>query len=94
MISEAQARAIDRQLEREDADAAKVDDADFDGYYPEVEVQLTGEDDNGFIIVGRTMTAMRKAGVPRQHIETFRIEAMSGNYDHLLRTVMKWVSTS
>ena len=93
MMSQAQANAISRQLEREARDAAKVDDADFDGYYPEVEVQLTGEDDNGFVIVARVMKALRRHGVPRQHIEAFRIEATSGDYNHLLQTVMKWVST-
>lgn len=92
MTSDAQAKAIDRQLERDAADAAIVDDADFDGYYPEVEVQLTGEDGNAFFIISRTMRALRKAGVPRQHVEAFRIEAMSGDYNNVLNTVAKWVT--
>lgn len=62
--------------------------------YPDINVQLTGEDGNGFAIVSRVMTAMRRAGVPKDKIDEFRREATSGNYDHLLATCMKWVEVS
>lgn len=62
--------------------------------HPEVHVQLSGEDGNGFAIIGRATRAMERAGVPETEIEEFRSEAMSGDYDHLLRTVMRWVETS
>ncbi len=37
---------------------------------------------------------MRRAGVPPTEIEAFRVEAMSGDYDNLLATAMKWVDVS
>lgn len=56
-------------------------------------VPLLGHDGNAFAIIGRTMYALRKAGVEREEIEKFRIEAESGDYDNVLRTVMRWVDT-
>ena len=62
--------------------------------YPEVEVQLSEMDGNGFVIIGRTRTALRRHGVPNEEIEEFQSEAISGDYDRLLQTVMAWVRTS
>jgi len=59
--------------------------------YPEVQVQLTGEDGNAFAILGRTAAALRHAGVPQEEIDNFYAEATSGDYDHLLQTTMAWV---
>jgi hypothetical protein len=59
--------------------------------YPEVQVQLTGEDGNAFAVLGRTATALRAAGVPQEEVEAFFAEATSGDYDHLLQTTMAWV---
>ncbi len=59
--------------------------------YPEVQVQLSGEDGNAFAILGRTTAAMRQAGVPQDEIDSFFAEATSGDYDHLLQTTMRWV---
>jgi hypothetical protein len=59
--------------------------------YPEVQVQLSGEDGNAFAILGRTTAALRAAGVPQQEIDTYFGEATSGDYDHLLQTTMAWV---
>ena len=61
--------------------------------YPNVKVKLTGEDGNAFFIIGRTIAAMRKAKISEENITTFRVEAMSGDYNHLLQTVMTTVST-
>lgn len=61
--------------------------------FPDVHVQLSGEDGNAFAILARVKRAMRKGGVPDEFIAEFREEAMSGDYDHLLQTVMDWVST-
>jgi hypothetical protein len=60
--------------------------------YPKVHVQLSGEDGNGFMIVGRVSREMRRAGVPIDEISAFTNEATSGNYDHLLQTAMAWVT--
>lgn len=62
--------------------------------YPEVEVQLTGEDGNGFSIVGRVRLALRSHGVPTDEIEAYTAEATSGDYDALLATTLSWVSAS
>jgi hypothetical protein len=59
--------------------------------YPEVQVQLTGQDGNAFAILGRTTAALRQAGVPQDEIDGFFAEATSGDYDHLLQTTMAWV---
>lgn len=59
--------------------------------YPEIEVQLSGEDGNAFAIIGRVRKAMRRADVPNAEIEQFTQECQSGDYDNLLRTCMKWV---
>ncbi len=62
--------------------------------YPDIGVQLTGEDGNAFAIMGAVTKALSRAGVERDEIDQFRSEAMSGDYDHLLQTCMKWVDVS
>lgn len=59
--------------------------------YPDVEVQLSGEDGNAFSIIGRVSRELRKAGAPAEEVERFREEAMSGDYDNVLQTCFKWV---
>lgn len=59
--------------------------------YPNIKVQLSGEDGNAFVVIGRTTRALRRAGVPDAEVDAFRDEAMAGDYDHLLQTAMRWV---
>ena len=59
--------------------------------YPKIKVQLTGEDGNAFFLIGRVRKAMRNAALSDNEIEKFSAEAMSGNYDHVLQTCMKYV---
>jgi hypothetical protein len=59
--------------------------------YPEVKVKLVGEDVNAFFILGTVRAALRAAGVSQEEIQAFVREATSGDYDHLLATVMAWV---
>lgn len=61
--------------------------------HPDVTVQLTGEDGNAFFIIGRTIKALRSAGVANAEVDEFKADAMSGDYDHVLQTVMSWVET-
>ena len=61
--------------------------------YPNILVNLSDCDGNAFSILGRVRKAMRRADIPETEIEQFSVEAMSGNYDHLLQTVMKTVET-
>jgi hypothetical protein len=62
--------------------------------YPEVEVQLTGQDGNAFAIMGRVAGALKKAGVPKEEVGEYMKESMSGDYNHLLQTAMKWVAVA
>lgn len=62
--------------------------------YPEVKVKLTGEDGNAFSIIGRVARELRRDGVSADEITKFRDEAMSGDYDNVLRTAMRWVEVS
>lgn len=62
--------------------------------YPNIEVQLTGKDGNAYAIMGAVEGALRRAGVPAEEIEEYKEESMSGDYDNLLVTAMRWVSVS
>lgn len=62
--------------------------------YPEIEVRLVGEDGNAFAIIGRVSKALRRAGIPKEEIAMFRVEATSGDYDNVLQTAMKWVEVA
>lgn len=60
--------------------------------YPEITVQLTGEDGNAFAIIGNVMKAIRK-GVGSDEAKEFADEAMSqGSYDELLAYCMRMVN--
>ena len=59
--------------------------------YPDIQVQLTGQDGNAFAILGRTTGALRRAGLPQEEIDDYVAEATSGDYDHLLQTNMRWI---
>lgn len=60
--------------------------------FPHVTVELSDVDGNSMVLLGRTRRAMRKAGVPDDEIEAFSEEAISGDYDHLLQTIMRTVN--
>jgi hypothetical protein len=63
--------------------------------FPDVHVQLSGEDGNVFSIIGRVRRALRKGGATADDIEAFTDEVeTSGCYDEALRTVMRWVDVS
>jgi len=57
--------------------------------YPGITVQLM--DGNAFSIIARARHALRRGGISREECSVFVAEAMNGDYDHLLQTVMKWV---
>jgi len=59
-----------------------------------VEVQLTGEDGNAFAIMASVKKALRQAGATKEDIEAYLAESMSGDYDNLLRTAMKYVEVN
>ena len=59
-----------------------------------VKVRLSGTDGNAFAIIGKVSKAMRKAKIENEIIQAFQHEAMSGDYNHLLQTCMKYVDVS
>ena len=61
--------------------------------YP-ISVQLSGTDGNAFAIMATVKNALKKAGVEQLEIDEYIHESMSGDYDHLLQTAMKWVQVS
>lgn len=62
--------------------------------YPDIDVPLIGEDGNAFAIIGRVAAALADAGVDDAEINAFRADAMSSDYNHLLRVVMNTVSVT
>jgi len=62
--------------------------------YGNVTVTLAGQDGNAFAIMSRVSKALRSEGVPNEEVEAYLSESMSGDYDSLLRTAMKWVNVT
>ena len=62
--------------------------------YGNLTVQLAGQDGNAFAIMAKVSGALRKGGVPNEEVEAYLSESMSGDYDNLLRTAMKWVTVA
>ena len=60
--------------------------------YPEVEVELIGEDGNAFYIMGAVKKALLKHGVGKEEINEYMADAMSGDYNHLLCVTRDWVT--
>lgn len=59
--------------------------------YPDVEVQLSGEEGNAFMMIGKTRRALKRHGVGDEEIEQFSTEATSGDYDNVINTIGRWV---
>jgi len=62
--------------------------------YEKISVKLTGEDGNAFAIMAKITSALQKGGAPESDIEKYQSESMSGSYDNLLQTAMKWVNVT
>lgn len=62
--------------------------------YENIKVRLTGTDGNAFAIMAKVSGALREEGVPSSEVEDYLAESMSGDYDALLRTAMRWVDVS
>jgi len=59
--------------------------------YPEIEAHIIGEDGNAFSVLGIVKRALTRGGVSSAEVDAFMNEAMSGDYNHLLRTCSEWV---
>ena len=63
--------------------------------FPEVHVQLSGEDGNVFAVIGRVRQALRKGGATVDDVKAFTDEVgASRSYDEALLVVMRWVDAS
>ena len=60
----------------------------------DITVKLTGQDGNAFFVLGKAKAALRQGGVPLAEINAFMDEATSGDYDHLLATVMEYMEVT
>lgn len=52
-------------------------------------LKLSGEDGNAFFILGRARKTARQAGWTDEQWELVANEAMAGDYNHLLQTMVK-----
>lgn len=59
--------------------------------YPNVKVQMSGEDGNSFMILGRVQKALRNAGATPTEIDEFLDEATASDYDNLVQVCLRWV---
>lgn len=60
--------------------------------YPNITLDLTGQDGNAFAILGSLRRALRDGGVPAEEITAIIEKAMTGDYNYLLGTVMNTVN--
>ena len=58
-------------------------------HYPEIEIELTGVDGNAFAIIGACRKVARRK-LTKEQLEEFQNEAMSGDYDNVLQTCMRY----
>ena len=59
--------------------------------YTDAVVQLTGKDGNAFLILGLVRRGIARSNHP-ELAEQFLLDAMDGDYDHLLKTCFRYVS--
>lgn len=57
----------------------------------DVTVKLIGEDGNAWNVIGLVGKALKAAGADQTEVDAFRTEAISGDYNHLIQTTLKWV---
>lgn len=60
--------------------------------YPNISVNLIGQDGNAFYILASVKKSLERNNVPKEEVALFMEEATSGDYDHLLQIVMEWVN--
>ena len=58
--------------------------------YPKVKVKLIGCDGNAFAIIGACLKEAKRKGLTKDQLDEFKTEAMSSDYDHLLKTCMDY----
>jgi len=58
-----------------------------------VKLNLVGINGNAFVIMGAFQVAAREAGWSKDEVKQVLDEAMSGDYDHLLHTILSHCET-
>lgn len=61
--------------------------------FPDVHVKLTGIDGNAMSIMAAIAKGLRHGG-HQDKVSEFMGEAMSGDYDNVITTAMRWVKVS
>lgn len=59
--------------------------------YPFVTMKLAGENSNPLAILGQAERVMRRAGVPQDDIDDYRLNALARDYWHLLKVTLETV---
>lgn len=57
----------------------------------DVEVELIGRDGNALAIVAAVKNGLKRAGATPDQVAEFVKEALSGDYNNVLRTAIEWV---
>ena len=55
-------------------------------------VRLTGQDGNAFAVMGTVKKALKKAGYPKEEVDKYLEESMSGDYNNLLVVAHKYAN--
>ena len=64
--------------------------AELPAGYRRPRVKLVGTDGNAFALMGRVAAAMRQAGISKEMIDAFFVEAKAEDYYNLLRVCMRY----
>jgi len=59
--------------------------------YNHIQVELSGFDGNAFAILAKVSMALQENNIPEKVRKKFFEQAISGDYNHLLRTCMSYV---
>jgi hypothetical protein len=62
--------------------------------FPNVTSKIIGQDGNAFNLLGIVQQDLRRGGATKEQRDEFLKECISGDYDHLLQTIIKWVNVA
>lgn len=62
--------------------------------HKKVNMTLVGLDGNAFVLLGTFKSKARRQGWTEEETTKVLDEAMSGDYDHLLQTLMEYTTTA
>lgn len=59
--------------------------------FPQITVVLVEVGGSEYSVLGGVLRALKRAGAGPDQLRELAFEAVAGDYDHLLRTIKKWV---